>query len=79
MSHWNYNHVFVKNTSEDASEKVAFKSDRCLLQEASWLSWIFEKLVLLMVAYFVLSILNSMAQSYHKRLSKRTQEKPATD
>ena len=58
---------------------LTLKSDRCLLQEASWLSWIFEKLVLLMVAYFVLSIINSMAQSYHKRLSKRTQEKPATD
>ncbi|XP_035828311.1 vacuole membrane protein 1 isoform X2 [Aplysia californica] len=34
------------------------------------LSWCFEKLVLVMVAYFVLSIFNSMAQSYHKRLCK---------
>ncbi|GFO15119.1 vacuole membrane protein 1 [Plakobranchus ocellatus] len=34
------------------------------------LSWCFEKLVLVMVAYFILSIFNSMAQSYHKRLCK---------
>ncbi|BFZ18459.1 hypothetical protein BsWGS_21500 [Bradybaena similaris] len=34
------------------------------------LSWCFEKLVMFMVAYFVLSIFNSMAQSYHKRLCK---------
>uniref|UniRef100_A0A1W7R9A1 Vacuole membrane protein 1 n=1 Tax=Hadrurus spadix TaxID=141984 RepID=A0A1W7R9A1_9SCOR len=39
-------------------------------QESSWLSWAFEKLVLLMICYFVLSIINSMAQSYHKRLHR---------
>lgn len=37
------------------------------------LSRIFEKFVILMVAYFVVSIVNSLAQSYHKRL---TQQKP---
>lgn len=34
------------------------------------LSFIFEKAVLLMVIYFMLSIINSMAQNYHKRMSK---------
>lgn len=34
------------------------------------LAWVFEKVVLVMVAYFLLSIINSMAQSYHKRLCK---------
>lgn len=34
------------------------------------LAWCFEKLVLVMVAYFILSIFNSMAQNYHKRLCK---------
>ncbi|GAB1597392.1 vacuole membrane protein 1 isoform X1 [Argonauta hians] len=34
------------------------------------LSYIFEKAVLIMVAYFMLSIINSMAQNYHKRMSK---------
>lgn len=32
------------------------------------LARIFEKFVILMVAYFVVSIVNSLAQSYHKRL-----------
>ncbi|XP_059141918.1 vacuole membrane protein 1-like isoform X1 [Physella acuta] len=43
------------------------------------LSWCFEKLVMVMVVYFVLSIFNSMAQSYHKRLckSKRASSKTA--
>ncbi|RUS82273.1 hypothetical protein EGW08_009951 [Elysia chlorotica] len=39
------------------------------------LSWCFEKLVLVMVVYFVLSIFNSMAQSYHKRISKEKRTK----
>ncbi|XP_070205540.1 vacuole membrane protein 1-like isoform X2 [Littorina saxatilis] len=36
----------------------------------SILSWVFEKLVMVMVVYFVLSIINSSAQSYHKRLCR---------
>uniref|UniRef100_A0A8C5C095 Vacuole membrane protein 1 n=1 Tax=Gadus morhua TaxID=8049 RepID=A0A8C5C095_GADMO len=32
-----------------------------------WLSWLFEKVVLVMVGFFVISIVNSMAQSYAKR------------
>jgi hypothetical protein len=38
------------------------------VKEPSWLAWCFEKLVLVMVAYFVLSIINSMAQSYFQGL-----------
>ncbi|XP_034290469.1 vacuole membrane protein 1 [Pantherophis guttatus] len=41
-------------------------------QGENWLSWTFEKLVIIMVCYFVLSIINSMAQSYDKRLQQRT-------
>jgi len=33
----------------------------------SVLGWVLEKVVLVMVVYFVVSIVNSMAQSYHKR------------
>ncbi|XP_006640919.1 vacuole membrane protein 1 [Lepisosteus oculatus] len=33
----------------------------------NWLSWVFEKVVIIMVCYFVCSIINSMAQSYAKR------------
>lgn len=36
------------------------------------LSKIFETFVILMVCYFVLSIVNSLAQSYHKRLHKKS-------
>lgn len=35
------------------------------------LAKIFEKFVIAMVAYFVVSIVNSLAQSYHKRLQKQ--------
>uniref|UniRef100_A0A3B5L1X3 Vacuole membrane protein 1 n=1 Tax=Xiphophorus couchianus TaxID=32473 RepID=A0A3B5L1X3_9TELE len=33
----------------------------------NWLSWLFEKVVVIMVCFFVCSIVNSMAQSYAKR------------
>uniref|UniRef100_A0A096MIS2 Vacuole membrane protein 1 n=1 Tax=Poecilia formosa TaxID=48698 RepID=A0A096MIS2_POEFO len=38
--------------------------------DENWLSWVFEKVVLVMVCYFVISIINSMAQSYAKRLQQ---------
>lgn len=46
-------------------------------QDDNWLSWVFEKVVLVMVCYFVISILNSTAQSYAKRLQqhRRSEEK----
>lgn len=46
-------------------------------QDENWLSWVFEKVVLVMVCYFVISIVNSMAQSYVKRLQqqKHSEEK----
>ena len=40
---------------------------------SNMLSWIFEKFVLAMVAYFVVSIVHSLAQSYHKRKLKQAQ------
>lgn len=42
------------------------------------LSWIFEKVVMLMVAYFIMSIINSMAQSYHRRVKEDGQLKKST-
>uniref|UniRef100_A0A1A7YLS8 Vacuole membrane protein 1 n=1 Tax=Iconisemion striatum TaxID=60296 RepID=A0A1A7YLS8_9TELE len=38
--------------------------------DENWLSWVFEKVVLVMVCYFIISIINSMAQSYAKRLQQ---------
>ncbi|KAL0973269.1 hypothetical protein UPYG_G00201250 [Umbra pygmaea] len=40
----------------------------------SWLSWVFEKVVLVMVCYFIVSIINSMAQSYAKRLQQSPEQ-----
>ncbi|KAJ8403865.1 hypothetical protein AAFF_G00347330 [Aldrovandia affinis] len=37
----------------------------------NWLSWVFEKVVIVMVCYFVCSIVNSMAQSYTKRIQQK--------
>ncbi len=50
----------------------------CSLQGESWLSWVFEKVVLVMVFYFILSIINSMAQSYVKRLQQKKNSEEKT-
>jgi len=39
-------------------------------QEGGILAFVLEKVVMAMVIYFIISIINSMAQSYHKRLSR---------
>lgn len=39
----------------------------------SILASLFEKLVLVMVVYFLVSIVNSLAQNYHQRLQKQKQ------
>jgi len=41
--------------------------------EGGILAFILEKLVMGMVVYFIISIINSMAQSHHKRLQKQSQ------
>lgn len=40
----------------------------------SWLQWVFEKLVVVMILYFVISIINSTAQSYMAKLQKKKRE-----
>ncbi|KAM6465086.1 vacuole membrane protein 1 isoform 2-T3 [Liasis olivaceus] len=47
-------------------------------QGENWLSWMFEKLVIVMVCYFVLSIINSTAQSYAKRLQQHMHSEEKT-
>ncbi|XP_046386216.1 vacuole membrane protein 1-like isoform X1 [Ischnura elegans] len=42
--------------------------------EGNLLSYIFEKFVICMILYFVVSIINSLAQSHHKRLHKKNRE-----
>lgn len=42
--------------------------------EPNILAWIFEKFVIAMIIYFLLSIINSMAQAYAKRLDERKRQ-----
>ncbi|NWU59168.1 VMP1 protein, partial [Dromas ardeola] len=51
--------------------KLHHRADSGVPQGENWLSWMFEKLVIVMVCYFILSIINSMAQSYAKRLQQK--------
>ncbi|EHB17077.1 Transmembrane protein 49 [Heterocephalus glaber] len=51
-------------------QKLHHKSEAGVPQGENWLFWMFEKLVVVMVCYFVLSIINSMAQSYAKGIQQ---------
>ncbi|XP_075445771.1 vacuole membrane protein 1 isoform X1 [Ascaphus truei] len=55
---------------EAQRKKLHHKTDSGVTQSENWLSWAFEKLVIVMVFYFILSIINSMAQSYAKRVQQ---------
>lgn len=59
-------------------EKLHRKVGTEASSEPSLLSWIFEKFVLAMIIFFVLSIFNSLAQSYHKRLQKARRQQSAS-
>ena len=65
--------------SEQSTEIVIIIFVLCSPQEPNILAWIFEKFVIAMIVYFLLSIINSMAQHYAKRLDekKRQSQKPA--
>ncbi|XP_029303546.1 vacuole membrane protein 1-like isoform X2 [Cottoperca gobio] len=47
--------------------------------EESWLPWLFEKVVVIMVCFFVCSIVNSMAQSYGKRKQQEKHSEGKTE
>jgi len=57
---------FLTKQKQKLHQKVGAET----VQQSNVLSSIFEVFVLGMVVYFVLSIVNSLAQSYHKRLCK---------
>uniref|UniRef100_A0A8D1DWG6 Vacuole membrane protein 1 n=1 Tax=Sus scrofa TaxID=9823 RepID=A0A8D1DWG6_PIG len=63
---------------EAQRQKLHHKSEMGTLQGENWLSWLFEKLVVVMVCYFILSIINSMAQSYAKRIQQRLNSEEKT-
>ncbi|XP_064620062.1 vacuole membrane protein 1-like isoform X2 [Lineus longissimus] len=60
---------------EKQKQKLHHKPGTEVAQSSSLLSSIFEKVIIIMVVYFVVSILNSMAQAYHKRLCKERYNK----
>ncbi|XP_069680032.1 vacuole membrane protein 1 isoform X3 [Periplaneta americana] len=61
-------------------KKLHRKSGEGMPAEGNILAAIFEKFVALMILYFVVSIINSFAQSYHKRLHKKARGvKKSTD
>lgn len=56
------------------------KTGPAVSESGNLLGWIFEKFVIAMIFYFVVSIVNSLAQSYHKRIHKSKKTlKVATD
>ncbi|XP_044078205.1 vacuole membrane protein 1-like isoform X2 [Siniperca chuatsi] len=52
---------------EAQKAKLHHRTGEGIPTEESWLAWLFEKVVVIMVCFFVCSIVNSMAQSYAKR------------
>ncbi|GLH01749.1 Vacuole membrane protein 1 [Gryllus bimaculatus] len=70
-----------KEFLEKQKLKLHRRSDVELPAESNLLAAIFEKFVVAMILYFVVSIVNSLAQSHHKRLHKKVKgaSKRATD
>ncbi|CAK9298928.1 unnamed protein product [Gordionus sp. m RMFG-2023] len=52
------------------------RSKKHSLHRSTWLAWCFEKILLITVIYFVISIVNSMAQKYKFRLDKHRHKNP---
>ncbi|XP_071754433.1 vacuole membrane protein 1-like isoform X2 [Centroberyx gerrardi] len=59
--------------------KLHHRSGEGIPAEENWLSWLFEKIVVIMVCFFVCSIVNSMAQSYAKRKQQEKQSEGKTE
>ncbi|XP_072013164.1 vacuole membrane protein 1-like isoform X2 [Amphiura filiformis] len=59
---------------EKQKKKLHHKGGENVAQGTNWLSWVFEKVIIVMVIYFVISIVNSMAQRYAKRLQDEARE-----
>ncbi|XP_026229184.1 vacuole membrane protein 1 isoform X5 [Anabas testudineus] len=56
---------------EAQKAKLHHRAGEGIPTEENWLSWLFEKIVVIMVCFFVCSIVNSMAQSYAKRKQQK--------
>jgi len=60
-----------KKAVEVQKAKLHRGSSAAPVESTNILGWIFEKLVTIMIIYFVVSIVNSMAQSYAQRLDEK--------
>jgi len=58
--------AFLENQKTRLHQKKSHQSE-----SGNLLAKIFEKFVIAMICYFVISIINSLAQSYHKRIHKK--------
>ncbi|XP_045895630.1 vacuole membrane protein 1-like isoform X1 [Micropterus dolomieu] len=64
---------------EAQKAKLHHRTGEGIPTEESWLSWLFEKVVVIMVCFFVCSIVNSMAQSYTKRKQQEKDSEGKTE
>ncbi|XP_070773238.1 vacuole membrane protein 1-like isoform X2 [Enoplosus armatus] len=64
---------------EGQKAKLHHRTGEGIPTEESWLSWLFEKVVVIMVCFFVCSIVNSMAQSYAKRKQQEKDSQGKTE
>ncbi|KAM6906932.1 vacuole membrane protein 1-like [Xenentodon cancila] len=64
---------------EAQKAKLHHRTGEGIPTEESWLSWLFEKVVVIMVCFFVCSIVNSMAQSYAKRKQREKYSEGKTE
>ncbi|XP_038563959.1 vacuole membrane protein 1-like isoform X2 [Micropterus salmoides] len=64
---------------EAQKAKLHHRTGMGIPTEESWLSWLFEKVVVIMVCFFVCSIVNSMAQSYAKRKQQEKDSEGKTE
>jgi len=62
---------FLEKTLHIQKEKLHQKAYKEEEESSNILGSLFETMVFLMVSYFVISIVNSFAQTYHKRISKK--------
>eukprot|EP00064_Thunnus_orientalis_P019726 superscaffoldBa00005062_g19854 len=64
---------------EAQKAKLHHHAEEGIPTEESWLSWLFEKVVVIMVCFFVCSIVNSMAQTYAKRKQQEKHSEGKTE
>lgn len=60
-----------KTFLEEQKKRLHRSSGEPIQESSTIISQIFEYMLALMLLYFIISIVNSLAQSYHKRINKK--------